>query len=111
MASAKDKLYDRGETLKSMFSNHYEIHSFGYGFGGWILTHAIPSLEPMAKAAVLGVVAVLYGYDGIAEYTGISISREDIPIDIRKQKHYFLFGVVVSFLIERFVDVILPILL
>lgn len=101
MSSAKDDLYSRIETLRSMFSNHQEIHSFGYGFGGWILTNASPSLEPMAKAAVLGVLAVIYGYDGFCKYTGLEISREDIPVDIRRQKHYFLFGVVAAYLLER----------
>jgi len=101
MSSAKDKLYDRGETVKSMFSNHHEIHSFGYGFGGWIISHAVPSVEPVAKTAILGVLAVIYGYDGFCKYTGLDISSEDLPIDIRKQKHYFLFGVVAAFFLAE----------
>jgi len=111
MSSAKDKLYDRGETVKSMFSNHHEIHSFGYGFGGWIISHAVPSVEPVAKTAILGVLAVIYGYDGFCKYTGLDISSKDLPIDIRKQKHYFLFGVVVAFFLAEVSLIIGPMLL
>lgn len=116
MGSGKSERYGRLETFKSLFSNHYEIHSFGYGFGGWVLSLSVPSIEPVAKVAILGVLATVYGYDGFCKYTGIEASREDIPIDIRKQKHYFLFGIVSAFVLERTTDLfiipyILPLIL
>lgn len=111
MSSAKGKIYDRAETLKSVFSNHYEIHSFGYGLLGWLLSNAVPSVEPVAKAAILGVVATVYGYHGATDYLGLELSTKNLPVDIRRQKHYFVLGVAAAFMLEKLVSHILPLLL
>lgn len=112
MASAKKgDVYGRFKTLRSMFSNHYEIHSFGYGFGGWVLSNAVPSVEPTAKIVLLSFIGILYGFNGGLKYLPVNVSREDIPVDIKKQKHYFLFGVTTAFLGEKFLVYVLPLLI
>lgn len=114
MSSAKDELYSRTETIRSMFSNHHEIHSFGYGFLGWLLPNAAPTLEPFGKAAVLMFVATLYGFDwgerALNGYLGFSIERKNIPIDIRKQKHYFVLGAAAAYGAEYIVPKLIPLL-
>lgn len=105
---AKKELYSTVETLKSLFSNQYEIHSFGYGVLGWMLANAVPSVEGTIKIGVIGVVATVYGYDICSKVLPIDLKREDLPIDIRKQKHYFVLGVLIGFLIELLIEVVIP---
>jgi len=102
------KLYNRVETFKSLFSNHHEIHSFGYGALGWLLANALPAVEPTIKIGVLGVVATLYGYDICSEILPVDLKREDLPVDIRKQKHYFVLGVAAAVALELLFEVVIP---
>lgn len=96
-----DKLYGRLGTLKSAFSNHHEIHSFGYGVLAWLLTLLIPEQSGFIKLGILGVLAVIYGYDFCLDWLPMEISADDLPIDIRKQRHYFVLGVVTTATLQK----------